>query len=204
MWLKRFRLILAIMLAPMGLATSLAAAGFGNLGENLEQAKQTDFFRFFHLEQTQATRIDGNTVTSFKPSGAKFRPLVRVKITTDAEGRIKALEMVVFRSFIDDPQNGIFARDIAKSFLLAGLPSPRDRETADLINEIQYQGASTMTIIKRKGDEPNLPDKPTPGYLTYLGRRLNYEYHLQDCLLRLENEEVEGDAALVFSIRSRS
>lgn len=204
MWLKRLRLILSIILASMGLTTPLDAAGFANMGENLEQAKQTDFFRFFNLEQTQATRIDGNTVTSFKPSGAKFRPLVTVKVTTGAEGRIKALEMVVLRSFIDDPQNGIFARDIAKSFLLAGLPSPRDREIADLINEIQHQGTSTMTIIKRKGDEPKLPEKPTPGYLTYLGQQPNYEHHLRDYLLRLENGEVEGGAALVFSIRSRS
>jgi hypothetical protein len=204
MWLKRLRLFLSIILASIGLITPVEAAGFANLGENLEEANQTNFFRFFNLEQTQAARIGGNTVTSFKPSGAKFRPLVTVKVTTDAEGRIQAVEMVVLRSFIDDPQNGLFARDIAKSFLLVGLPSPRDRETTDLINEIQYQGTSTMTIIKRKVDEPKLPEKPTSGYLTYLGRQPNYEHHLRGYLLRLENGAVEGGAALVFSIRSRS
>ena len=60
-----------------------------------------------------------------------------------------------------------------------------------------------MTIIKRTGDEPKLPEKPTPGYLTYLGRQPDYEHHLRGYLLHLENREVEGGAALVFSIRSR-
>ena len=47
MGLKRLRLILSIILASLGLITPLDAAGFANMGENLEQAKQTDFFRFF-------------------------------------------------------------------------------------------------------------------------------------------------------------
>jgi hypothetical protein len=165
MGLKKLRLILSIILASLGLIAPLDAAGSANMGENLEQAKQTNFFRFFNLEQTQATRVGGDTVTAFKPSGAKFRPLVTVQVTTGGQGRIKAVEMVVGRSFLDYPQNGIFARDIAKSFPLVGLPSPQDRETADLINEIESQGTSTMTIIKRTGDEPKLPEKPTPGYL---------------------------------------
>jgi hypothetical protein len=165
MGLKRLRLMLSIMLASLGLIAPLDAAGSANMGENLEQAKQANFFRFFNLGQTQATRVGGDTVTAFKPSGAKFRPLITVQVTTGGQGRIKAVEMVVCRSFLDYPQNGIFARDIAKSFLLVGLPSPRDRETADLINEIESQGTSTMNIIKRAGDEPRLPEKPTPGYL---------------------------------------
>ena len=47
------------VLLPLGLAAPLVAASFGNLGETLEQAKQTDFFRFFHLEQSQVSKSDG-------------------------------------------------------------------------------------------------------------------------------------------------
>jgi hypothetical protein len=197
--LKKFRRILAILLAPLGLAAPLAAANFGNFGEGLDQAKQTEFFQWFNLEQTDLTRTGGNAVVSFKPSGKKFHYLVTVKVTTEAGGRILSVEMALARSFIDDPQDGIFARDIAKSFLQTALPAPRDREMSDLINEIEHQGASTMTIIKRGGHEPKLPEKPTPGYLTYLGNQPSYEHRLPGLLLRLENRK----DALAFSLRGQ-
>ncbi len=200
----KLRGILSKVLVPLGLAAPLIAASFGNLGETLEQAKQTDFFHFFHLEQSQVSKSDGSTVTAFKPSGEKFRPLVTVKVTTDAAGRIQALEMALARSFIDDPREGVFARDIAKSFLLAGLPAPRDGETTDLINEIQFQGTSTMTIIQRRAEIPKLPEKPTPGYLTYLGKQTSYEHRLPpDYLLHLVNETEGAAAVLVFSVQSK-
>ncbi len=57
-----------------------------------------------------------------------------------------------------------------------------------------------MTIIKQPANEPKLPEKPTPGYLTYLGKQPSYEHRLRDYLLRLVNE-IEGAAAvLVFSV----
>jgi len=197
----KLRQILSKVLLPLALAAPLVAASFGNLGETLEQAKQTDFFRFFHLEQSQVSKNEGSTVTAFKPSGEKFRPLVTIRVTTDGAGRILALEMAMVRSFIDDPRDGIFARDIAKSFLQAGLPAPRDSETTDLISEIEFQATSTMTIIKRAANEPKPPEKPTPGYLTYLGKQPSYEHRLRDYLLRLVNETEGGAAVLVFSVR---
>ena len=197
----KLRRILSRVLLPLGLAAPLVAASFGNLGETLEQAKQTDFFRFFHLEQSQVSKSDGSTVTAFKPSGEKFHPLVTVKVTTDGAGRILALEMALARSFIDSPRDGIYARDIAKSFLQAGLPAPWDWETTDLINEIEFQATSTMTIIEGLRNKPKLPEKPTPGYLTFLGKQPSYEHRSGDHLLRLVNETEGGAAVLVFSVR---
>jgi hypothetical protein len=197
----KFRRILTKVLLLLGLAAPLVAASFGNLGETLEQAKQTDFFRFFHLEQSQVKKNAGSIVTAFKPSGKKFRPLVTVKVTTDGAGRILALEMAMARSFIDSPRDGIFARDIAKSFLQAGLPAPRDGETTDLINEIELQGTSTMTLIEGPRNKPKLPEKPTPGYLAYLGEQPSYEHRLGDYLLRLVNETEGAAPVLVFSIQ---
>ena len=197
----KLRRILSKVLLPLGLAAPLVAASFGNLGGTLEQAKQTDFFRFFHLEQSQVSKSDGSTVTAFKPSGEKFHPLVTVKVTTDGAGRILALEMALARSFIDSPRDGIYARDIAKSFLQAGLPAPWDGETTDLINEIEFQATSTMTIIEGPRNKPKLPEKPTPGYLTFLGEQPSYEHRSGDYLLRLVNETEGGAAVLVFSVR---
>ncbi len=200
---NQLRRFLAVILAPLGFAAPFSAADFGDLGERLEQAKTTPFFDWFHLEETGVTRANGNALVSFKPSGKKFHDLATVKVTTDARDRILAIELVLDRSFIDDPRDGIFARDIAKSFLLAGLPELRDPEVMNLINEIQYRGTSTMPVLKGPTRAPRLPERPTPGYLTYLGQQPSYEHRLPGLLLRLENGK-EGPAALVLSIRGQS
>jgi hypothetical protein len=200
----RLRRILTFALASLGLALPLHAATLGNFGENLEQAKKTEFFSWFHLEQTEAKPQDGKQVVSFKPSGRKFHHLVTVTMTTAAGERLQAVELVLLRSFIDSSPDGLFARDIAKSFLLAGLAAPRDQEAADLINEIQYRGVSGMTALRHESvKEPKLPEKPTPGYLTYSGQHPSYEHPVPGFLLRLENTTRKGVPVLVVSIRSQ-
>ncbi len=54
------------MLGSLG-AKDLALAGTGELGENVEQARKTEFFRWFHLEETGRT----GSVVHFKPSAEK-------------------------------------------------------------------------------------------------------------------------------------
>jgi hypothetical protein len=186
-----------------GEALSLSYPNFGNFGKNPEDAKKTEFFRWFHLEQTEAaSQQDGGRVISFKPSAPKFHHLVTVKVTTAAGEVLRGMELVVHRSFINDPQDGIFARDIAKSFLLAGLAAPRDRETTDLINEIQYRNVSSMPILRHESvKEPKLPEKPTPGYLTYSGQQPSFEHPVPGFLLRLENKKLGEVPVLVVSIK---
>ena len=41
----------SIMLGSLGMR-DLSAAPLGELGEKLEQAQKTEFFRWFHLEET--------------------------------------------------------------------------------------------------------------------------------------------------------
>ena len=191
-------------MASLGLTLPVNAAIFGNFGGTLEQARKTEFFTWFHLQQAEAQSEDGGQVVSFKPSGPNFQKLVTVKMVTTAGGRLKAMELVLLRSFVDSPADGIFARDIAKSFLLAGLAAPRDRETIDLIHEIQYRGASTMPVLRHKSvKEPRLPEKPTPGYLAYLGQQPSYEHQVSGLLVRLKNTTQAGVSVLVVSIGSQ-
>lgn len=96
---------------------SLWAAAFGGFGDSLDQAKGTHFFQWFHLTQTAQEQAAGSTVTSFKPSGKRFRDLVTFKVTTGRKGDITGMELILSRKFVDSPQDGIFARDIAKSLL---------------------------------------------------------------------------------------
>src|SRR3989441_7170643 len=112
MMLRRMVRVVSVMLGSL-VAKNLAAAGLGDLGERLEQARKTEFFRWFHLEETGRA----GRVVQFKPSGEKFRPLVTLNVTLDPSGRMVGVELVLSRAFIDSGREGTFARDIAKSFL---------------------------------------------------------------------------------------
>jgi hypothetical protein len=194
--------IFTLIIVMLGEALSLSYPNFGNFGKNPEEAKKTEFFRWFHLEQTGIASQDGGRVISFKPSGPNFHQLVTVKVTTAAGEVLRGMELILNRSFIDDPREGLFARDIAKSFLLAGLAAPRDREITDLINEIQYRGASTRPVLRHESlKRPPLPEKPTPGYLAYLGQEPHYEHLIPGFLLRLENKKLGEVSVLVISIK---
>src|SRR5882757_7018058 len=52
----------AIHLGPLGL-----------LGNTADDAKQTDFFKWFHLEEVGKSAGDGGTVITYAPSAPKFR-----------------------------------------------------------------------------------------------------------------------------------
>ena len=202
--IRRFCRLLTFVLASLGLALPLNAAVFGSFGGNLEQTKKTEFFSWFHLQQTDSKSQNGKQVVSFKPSGPKFHHLVTVNITTAAGEGLQAVELVLCRSFIDSPREGVFARDIAKSFLLTGLAAPRDPAITDLINEIQYQDTSGALVLRHKAVKtPKLPASPTPGYRTYLGRQPGYEHRVPGFLVRLENTAREGVSVLVVTIGSR-
>ena len=143
------------------------------LGMTLEKMKKTDFFTFFNLGQTTTdTDAQKRAVVTFKPRGGDFREMVVVKATLGDDKRIRALSLNLTNSFVDDRHKGIFARDFVKSLLNQALKPDEVKEISDLINEIEW-GMKGMTTIGRK--PPKLPDPPTPGYQTYLGKRPSFE-----------------------------
>src|SRR5438105_14433165 len=112
MSIRRMLRVASVILGLLG-AKELAWAGAGELGDNVEQARKTEFVRWFHLEETGRT----GSVVHFKPSAEKFRSLVTVSLSLDSRQRLIGAELVLSRSFIDSGRDGLFARDIAKSFL---------------------------------------------------------------------------------------
>jgi hypothetical protein len=204
MGLKKLWCLVSLVAAPLVFTGSAAGATFGQLGGRLEKAKETHFFRWFHLQETQRQQSGSQTVISFQPSGEKFRRVVTLLVTTDSRDQIQALELVLARTFVDHPRDGIFARDLAKSFLQAVASNGASREITDLINEIQYPMFHGAAVI---GQTPpaaiKLPPTPTPGYQVYLGRETASTLDLANLRLQLENRRVGETPSLVMAIRPR-
>lgn len=170
------------------------------VGQRLDEAARTDFFQWFKLEPT--SRPDVHT-TCFQPSGPSFHELVAVIARTDAEDRITAISLVIARSFVEDPKQGMFAADIGKSFLAAAL-CPHDRaHMQHLIDTIGYGGqyARPMLVGPRAGPELQIERGSAP-YQVWLGRNTHCRRPFDAVLLRLENLEISGVPSLRISVAS--
>ena len=165
------------------------------LGSRLEAAKQTDFFNFFNLREHLVT---------LKPAAGDFGDRVTVNAHLDNRGRIKGIDLLLARSFIDDKRSAVFAGDIAKSFLRSAVPAA-DREAIEaLATDIEFRhprdiGFATMPL--QPGAVPSLADQPSPGYRVYAGEDSLHEQLLSSSALRLENRQVDGVDALLISLR---
>jgi hypothetical protein len=75
MGLKKLWCLVSLSVAPLVITGSATGATFGQLDGRLEQAGETHFFRWFHLQETQRQQSGSQTVISFQPSGEKFHRL---------------------------------------------------------------------------------------------------------------------------------
>ena len=157
------------------------------VGMRLDEAARTGFFQWFHLEPVE--RPDLHT-TSFKPSGPSFRELATVTARTDDANRIVAIELALARSFIEDPQQGMFAADIAKSFLDAALAAPERAHMQHLIDTIAHGGTYARPILAAGPRGPGLQiERLSAPYQVWLGRNPRWRRPFDSVLLRLENIE---------------
>lgn len=171
------------------------------VGDRLEDAKQTDFFRFFNLVEAGATEAEQQRkVFIFRPRAGMFREAVNVTAVVDSAGRILTMKLMLDRAFVDHKQNGIFARDIAKSFLRHAIPLADEREVNDLANEIEFPRKLEGYEIMRTGPDPQLPARPTQGYLVFLGESPLSEQRLKQSLVRLQNSKAGGDEVLTITV----
>ena len=177
---------------------------FGALGDSIESAKKTDFFRWFSLVQVGSTRdASGSEVIEFQPEGEKFRKFVSFKLTGDSAGRLLAAELTLDREFINSPENGVFAADIAKSFLLDAIPKKDLPKVKTLADEIQIGSfrSSGQPVIVRVDKTPQLPKHSSPGCDTYRDLRQQWRLPLKGIQLSLENKNVNGRRVLVMNLR---
>jgi hypothetical protein len=179
------------------------APTFGTFGERFADAEKTDFFSWFHLTEIERTAAGAaKIIVTFKPSGPAFHTLVTFEVTVDKGDRLRAMELVLARSFINDARNGAFAGDIAKSFLLDAV-APEDRaEINDLANEMQFPRHLSSPILMR-GSPPELPATPTPGYATFLGERESYEQRFSRTILTMKNATTDAGEALHMRLEAK-
>ena len=157
------------------------------LGMSLAEAKRTEFFTWFHLQQTgKETDAKNRPVVIFQPSGGAFHELVSVRAGLDEHEHIVHFELLLARSFIDDKKQGVFANDIAKSFLLDAAPGADQDALRGLADDISSNQMSEQRVITRQPLPPP-PQRPGPAYLTYLGQRQQDTEQLSNSTLHLEN-----------------
>ena len=196
-----------VSLALSGVNGSQAAANAGHspglIGTDLARARsQSDYFRFFNLEQIGPAQplAKAGQILSFKPSGSDFRQLATVYVETDSTGLISALRVVIARSFIDNPQNSAFARDLIKSSLLAAVSERDATNLNDLATEILYRNLK-RTLLTRS--EPSLSASPSAAYLVVEGTNSEWETTLTSSTIKLSNQIQENRPALVIEIRKK-
>lgn len=141
--------------------TSCVWADTGSLsifGEPMSEAYKKDFFSFFRFTMVGMTVTrDGFSCIMFKPPrGSMLRQCAELEITLSLEGRVKRMSMRLKRRCIDDLRQGMFARDVAKSFIQAGIPDKDSEAVSDLINEIFFRQKLTRIDVK-----PGEPDSST-------------------------------------------
>ncbi len=154
---------LSLILASFFCPPAQAEAGALSIyGEPLSEAYKKDFFSFFRFSMIgMSVTKDGYTTVSYKPPrGSMLRQCVDLNLTLTSEGRIKRMVLKLRRRCIEDSRQGMFARDVAKSFIQAGIPDRDSDAVNDLINEIFFRQKLTQIDVKPKEDnsaESKLP-----------------------------------------------
>ena len=157
----------------------------------LEAAQKTSLFTWFSLDQVgEPEKSPAETLTRFQPSGPAFHDLVRLEVGTNAGGLIRALCLHLARRFIEDPAQGIFAADLAKSFLQAAVPTA-DRSLRDsLANEISGRARTNRPVIVAGGAPPSDPltGPPSRAYRVYRGEVPQWSESTASTRLTLDQE----------------
>ena len=156
----------------------------------LDHERSGHFFSWFQLDPIgdPAPAASGRTWHCFRPNGEAFRALVELDVLIDTSGRILESRLGLDRAFADHPRNGVFARDLAKSYLQWGLSRPLDAQARTLIDNIANPAAAGVPVLMRAGAVPPAPGVDmTGGYLVYLGRRTSAEAIFGNSKLTITN-----------------
>lgn len=198
----RLGLLSVLMIVVGGRASAKNENTSGLLGGDLAFARtHSDYFEFFHLEPSgDAQPSAGGKMNCFKPTGPAFRQVVAVYVETNPEDSIVGIRVVLARSFIEDPQNGIFARDLIKSSLLSAVSATDAATLRDLGTEILHRDARRTLLV---GKEPLLSPTPSAAYLVVSGVDQTWEAKLQASKIRLSNETEEGRPSLIITIAAQ-
>jgi hypothetical protein len=171
---------------------------------HLAEAIKKDFFTFFFLTKISSeSNPDGHCLVRFRPSNPHFRELVEVKLILEQDESIIAQELSVAREFINHPMDGIFARDLVKSFLQFAVPASDLTYVQPLITEIRHPSRDEVEIPSTRRPGSKVPAIPSLAYMTFLGTHPKFIKTLPSTTLSLRNMETNGSHMLVLSVTGR-
>jgi hypothetical protein len=168
-----------VLAAAIAAALALPTCAGAQVGAPVADVVQTDLFRYFHLQRADSVpdASSGGAVMSYR-AGGPFAPLVLVKVTSDAAGRVAAMELDLARAFVDHPMNTVFARDIAKSLIRTAVPAPDLPAVETLANEIEFPRSAPGIQQARLRPAPATPGQPSAGYRAFLGQGPSFDRSL--------------------------
>lgn len=117
----------------------------------------SEFFQWFHLEKADSQTQGSARAYDYRPSGPMFRETVILRIViTEGQG-LTGARLILHRSFVDSPRAGVFAADLAKSFVLFLSKEPNAQALAEELQnslgkacEGNYPiGGRTLTVANR-------------------------------------------------------
>lgn len=184
--LRYFRATPATANSAIGSAAERTA-----LGASLEQARASEFFRWFHLiEVSKGTTIDcdaqkgeGQVRHRFRPSGSTFGELVDLTVGVSGDGNVCTACLGIDRGFIADSRIRPFARDIAKSFLSWVLPLDACNALAPEIAAIS-QFCDGESVVLARTDAVPTPGRPCGNRLAggvadvFIGNAAHFEQNI--------------------------
>jgi hypothetical protein len=178
----------------------------GLLGSKLETAwPKTALYTWFQLAQVgEPVQQDKHWITSYKPGGEAFRSLTTLEAETDEDGMILSLRLLLARSFIGSPTNGIFASDLAKSFLRIAVPAPDNDLVASLADEIELRAGTSRPLIVREDSPLGKPPagRPSKPYQVFAGQSdKTWQTDNGYTLLLLQEEKVDGEQTLRIELK---
>ena len=207
-WRMNLRCLLSAFLILSAMNGTQAATNNGDtgglLGADLNRARlQADYFRFFNLEPIGPAQHleNGEQLLAFKPSGAVFRDLVTIYFQTNPKGLISVVRVVIARSFLEDPRNGVYARDLIKSSLLDCVNESDAGNLKELADEIQFRDLKGTLLVR--SELPTLPAMPSAAYLVVNGTTSAWEATFSSSKIKLTNETEENRPVLVIEIRGK-
>ncbi|HKP28230.1 MAG TPA: hypothetical protein VJU15_02465 [Gemmatimonadales bacterium] len=160
------------------------------LGQELRQARDTWFFQWFHLKRQTARREGGGGLIRFAPQGGAFRNKVALDLAVAADGAISSMTLGLERGFVDDADDGPYARDIAQAFLRAALPP------ADAV-----QARALADEIASLDPPPEQAHGPSEAYAVFLGQVAEHTLESDyGALVTLANLGINGTDWLLISV----
>jgi hypothetical protein len=170
---------------------------FGDLGSNLETARKSGFWQWFHLEQTGGQ----NGVNRFQPTGPQFHPLCYLDVSVSAMRDITALTLGVQRAFIEGADQP-FARDLLRSFLGAVFREQQSPAVSQLVEELGSEfGGSRPVIVAEGVHRPAPVGKPSALYSVFLGQGKRSATRSGTFTLEVENVTDESKPWLCVRVK---